>query len=135
MANQFYPAAKQLLLEGQLNWLTDPIYAILLDTNYYTFSANHQSLADIDGLAFLASSGLLTGRTTTNGVADADDLVFSAITGGPTIQALVLVKDGGTALASKLIAYIDTAAGLPYEPNGSALGVQWSNSEKRIFAL
>lgn len=123
------------MLEGQLNWLTDPIYAILLDTANYTFSPNHQTLADIDGSAFIVSSDVLTGRTTANGVADADDVTFASPSSGPVMSALILVKDGGTAITSKLIAYIDTAAGLPYTPDGLTIAVQWSNGANRIFAL
>ena len=133
--NALYPSAKQLLLEAKLNWLSDPIYGILLDTNFYTFSPNHASLADIDDQAFVKSSAYLTGRTTTNGVADANDLSFDPITGGPIVQAVILVKDGGTAIETKLIAYIDTAANLPYTPDGKNIVVVWDNGPQKLFHL
>ena len=114
--------------------MSDPIYAILLDTRIYTVSAAHSSLADIDVGAFLVSSVVMTGRTGTNGVADADDLTFSSYTGAPA-TALILVKDGGTALQSKLIAYLDTLAGLPYVPDGNPIRVAWDNGPARIFGL
>jgi hypothetical protein len=134
VANFVYPSAKQMLLEANLNWLTDPIYAILINTQYYAASLGHTSLADVDAQAFVVSSSLLTGRTTTNGVADADDLVFSP-TAGPICQALILVKDGSTAIQSKLIAYIDTARGLPYTPDGTSIKFVWDDALNRIFAL
>lgn len=135
MSNQIYPRCKQALLEGSIAWLTDPIYAILLDTTYYTYSPNHATLADIAAPAFLASSPILTGRTTTNGVADADAVRFDPLVGGPIVTALVLVKDGGTDITSPLLAYIDTANALPYTPDGAAILVEWSNGPSRIFAL
>jgi hypothetical protein len=134
VANILYPAAKQLFLEAQLNWTSDPIYGILLNTAYYTVSLAHASLADIDSQAFIVSSGIMTGRTTLNGVADGDDLLFPATT-GPIVRACILVKDGGTAIQSKLIAYIDTAANLPYTPAGLPILLAWDNGPNRIFSL
>ena len=124
-----------MLLEAQLNWLSDPIYAILLDTNFYTFSPNHASLADIDASAFIRSSAILTGRTSLDGAADANDLSFDPVIGGPIIRAMILVKDGGTAIASKLIAYIDQAVNLPYTPDGRQIVVIWDNAPNRIFHI
>ncbi len=132
--NAIYPSAKQLLLEGGLNWLTDPIFGILIDTRNYTFSLAHSSLADVDEGAFLVSSQVMAGRTAAGGVADADDLSFSAYTGAPA-TALLLVKDGGTALQSKLLAYFDSLAGLPYVPDGNPILVTWDNAANRIFSL
>lgn len=134
MANLVYPSAKQLLLSAGLNWLSDPIYAILLNTAYYTASPAHVSLADVDSSAFVVSSPVLTGRTALNGVADADDVTFPAVSGS-LCQALILVKDGGTALQSKLIAYIDTAQGFPFNPSGTAALFAWDDGPNRIFAL
>jgi hypothetical protein len=133
--NVLYPSAKQMLLEAQLNWLTDPIYAILLDTGFYTYSPNHTSLADIDGQAFIRSSTVLTGRSSLLGAADANDLDFDPVLGGPIIRAMILVKDGGTAAGSKLVAYIDQAVNLPYTPDGRNIVVIWDNGPNRIFHI
>lgn len=122
-----------MLLEAQLNWLTDPIYAILMTSTRYTFSPNHVSLADIDGDAFIASSPVLTGRTTTDGAADAEDISFDPVLGGPIIDCMILVRDGGTAANSKLVAYIDQAYNLPYTPDGRQIVVIWDNGPNRIF--
>lgn len=122
------------MLTGSLNWLTDPIYGILINTAYYTPSPAHTSLEDIVAQAFVKSSAVMTGRTVVNGVADADDLPFISVT-GPTIEAMVLVRDGGTAIGSPLIAYIDTASNLPYIPDGRSIVLQWDNGPHKIFAL
>jgi len=123
-----------MFLSAQLDWLSDPIYAILIDTNCYTLSLAHTSLADVDASAFVVSSPIMTGRTCPNGVADAANLVFPA-TSGSIIQACLIVLDGGTALQSKLIAYIDTATGMPVGPNGGDITVQWDNATNKIFKL
>jgi len=122
------------MLAGSLNWLSDPIYAILLNTAYYTASPAHSSLADVQAEAFVTSSNVLTGRTADGGVADADNPSFPA-TSGPIIRALILVRDGGTAIQSKLIAYIDSAQNLPFTPNGNPIILEWDDGPNRIFAL
>ena len=122
------------MLSGQLNWLSDPIYCILVDTVYYVYSSAHATLEDVSADAFVISSPLLTGRTAANGVADADDVTFPPVV-GKTCRACLIVKDGGTALQSKLIAYIDTAAGLPFEANNQPLRFTWDDGPNRIFAL
>jgi len=122
------------MLSASLNWLTNPIYGILIDTNHYTPSPAHQSLEDVPAAAFVKSSAVMTGRTVLNGAADADDLLFQSVT-GPRIEALLLVRDGGTAIGSPLIAYIDTANNLPYLPDGQSIVIQWDNGPNKIFSL
>ena len=133
--NTLYPYAKQLLLEAQINWLADPIYAILLDTSYYTYSPNHTSLEDINASAFIRSSSYLTGRSSSWAWPTRTDLSFEPVTGGPMIRAMILVKDGGTAPPSKLVAYVDQAVNLPYTPDGRNIVVVWDNGPNRIFHL
>ena len=76
----------------------------------------------------------MAGRTCEGGVADADDISFPTYTGAPA-TALILVRDGGTALQSKLIAYLDTLAGLPYVPDGNPILVAWDDGPNRIFSM
>jgi hypothetical protein len=75
-------------------------------------------------------------KTATSGIADAADTVFSAVS-GPTVGALLVLASTATANASDwpLIAYIDTATGLPVGPNGGDITVQWDNTTNRIFKL
>jgi hypothetical protein len=60
--------------------------------------------------------------------------VFSAVTGDQS-EALVIYKDTGSAATSPLIAYIDTATGLPVTPNGADVTVTWDNGSNKIFKL
>jgi len=75
-------------------------------------------------------------KTATSGIADAADTVFSAVS-GPTVGALVLFRSTATANGSDwpLIAYIDTATGMPVGPNGGDITVQWDNTTNKIFKL
>jgi hypothetical protein len=49
-------------------------------------------------------------------------VTFTAVTGDVS-EAVILYKDTGVAATSPLIAYIDTATGLPVTPNGGDITV------------
>lgn len=135
MANTLYDFARQRFLEAQLNWLTDTIKVILVDTGSYTpQTAVHQYLADIPISARIAGPVTLTSKTTTGGAADAADVTFTSVT-GPSIEAIVIYADTGTESTSPLIAFIDTATGLPITPNGGDIIVTWDNGVNKIFKV
>lgn len=135
MANALYDKARERFLMGQLDWLTDTIKVVLVDTGNYSVNlAAHEFLSDIPSAARVAISGALTGKTATGGVADADDVTIAAVS-GPTVEALVIFKDTGDPSTSPLIAWIDTASGLPFTPNGGDVTIQWDNGANRIFKL
>lgn len=135
MANALFDKARQRFLEGQFNWNTDTIKAVLVDTGTYTTNLSaHEFLSDISTGARIAVSGAFTGKTTSGGAADANDITFTSVTGA-SIEAIVLYKDTGTDATSPLIAYIDTATGLPITPNGGDIIVTWDNGANKIFKL
>jgi hypothetical protein len=134
MTNLIMPKAKEKILTGQINLLTDTIRAVLIDLADYTFSAAHEFLADVPGVAREETSTALTGKSVTSGVFDADDVTFSGASGDPS-EALYLFKDTGNEASSPLLAYWDTAAGLPITLNGGNVVVAWPNSGNRIFAI
>ena len=76
----------------------------------------------------------LTGKGTAGGAADAADVTFNGVS-GTSIEAILLFKDTGVAATSPLIAYIDTATGLPITPNGGDIIVTWDNGTNKIFKL
>lgn len=137
MANTLYDKGRQRFLEANINWMTDTIKCILVDTGAYTANfSTHEFLSDIPTSARIGTtSGVtLTSKTTDGGAADAADITFSSVTGA-SIEALVLYKDTGTEGTSPLMAYIDTATGLPITPNGGDIIVTWDNGANRIFKL
>ena len=112
MANTLYDAARQRFLEAQINWLTDTVKVILVDTGAYTPQTSiHQYLADIPVSARIAGPATLTAKATTGGAADAADVTFTSVS-GTSIEAIIIYIDTGTEATSPLIAYIDTATGL-----------------------
>lgn len=135
MANALYDKGRQAFLEGDIDWINDDIRVILIDTADYTVDlANHDFLNDVPGAARVATSSSLSGKSATNGVADANDVTFSSVTGDPS-EAIIIYKHTGTESTSNLIAYIDTATGLPVTPNGGDINIIWDNGSNKIFKL
>lgn len=135
MANALYDKGREAFLTGGISWSADSIKAVLVDTGAYTPNvATHQFLSDIAAGARVATSANLGSKTVAAGVADAADSLFTAVS-GPSVEAVVLYKDTGTAGTSPLIAYIDTASGLPVTPNGGDITVVWDNGANKIFKL
>jgi len=135
MANLLYEHGREGFLDGSIDWDTDDIRAILIDVADYTVDLdNDDNLDDIPGAARVAVSGALADKTVAAGVADAANVTFSAVTGDVS-EAIVLYKHTGTEATSRLIAYIDSATGLPVTPNGGDIEVQWAETAAKIFKL
>ncbi|MBX9914087.1 MAG: hypothetical protein K2Y25_09320 [Pseudomonadaceae bacterium] len=135
MANTLYDKARQRYLEGQFNMLSDTIKVILVDTAAYTpnFTA-HEFLSDISGSARITTPVTMTSKATAGGAFDAADVTFTSVSGA-SIETIVIYKDTGTEATSPLIAYIDTATGLPITPNGGDIIVTWDNGANKIFKV
>lgn len=135
MANTLYDAARQRFLEAQINWMTDTIKVILVSTSAYTAQVGvHQYLSDVASSARIAGPVTLTSKATTGGAADAADCTFVSVSGN-SIGAIIIYVDTGVESTSPLIAYIDTATGLPITPNGGDIIVTWDNGTNKIFKV
>ena len=136
MANTLYDSARERFLKGELNWMTDTIKVILVDTGSYTPAfGTHANLADIGPAARISSAPVtLVDKTTSGGAADARDATFPSVS-GPSIEAIVIYKEGADEASSPLIAFIDTGTGLPITPNGGDIIVTWDNGPNKIFKV
>ena len=134
MANAMYNKGRQAILNGTVDLLTDNLKVILIDVADYTVNlSTDDNLDDVPAAARVATSGNLAGKSVADGVFDATDVTFTAVTGDQS-EALVIYRDSGLESTSSLIAYIDTAsAGLPVTPNGGNITVTWSNGANKIF--
>jgi hypothetical protein len=133
MANALYPKAKEAFLNADIDMASDTITIVLIDTGEYTYSSSHEFRSDIPNSAVI-STATLSNKTITNGVFDADDATFTSVTGA-NCEALIIFQNTATASTSRLIAYIDSATGLPILPNGGDIIVAFSGGASRIFAL
>ena len=135
MANTLYDKARERFLRGQINWDIDTMKVCLVDKNVYTPNfTTHEYLSDVSGSAVIAAGVTLTGKASTSGAADANDVTFTAVSGAES-EALIIYKDTGDTATSPLIALIDSATGLPITPNGGDIIVVWDNGENKIFKL
>ena len=135
MSNALYDLGREKFLKGEIDWADDDIKCVLVDTDDYTVNlATDEFLDVISAGARVATSGNLASKTTTAGVADAADVTLSTVTGDQS-EALVIYKDTGVAGTSPLIAYIDTATGLPVTPSGGDITIEWDSGANKIFKL
>ncbi|ANO03595.1 hypothetical protein [Mycobacteroides immunogenum] len=137
MANALYDKGREAFATGAINWNGDTIKVVLVDTTAGAYTPNlatHQFLSDIAAGARVATSGALTGKTATAGICNAASVTFSAVSGA-SVEAMVIYKDTGTVGTSPLIAYIDTATGLPVSPNGGDINIAWDTGTNKIFKL
>jgi hypothetical protein len=132
MANALYPKWKEAIVQATSNSsLGGTVKIALVDTGTYTYSASHEFLSSLSGVVGTAQT--LGTKTFTNGVFDAADVTFTAVSGA-SVEALVIYVDTGSSATSRLVAYIDTGqTGLPVTPNGGDITVTFNASG--IFAL
>jgi len=133
MANALYGIARNKYLIGTLDWVTNAMTAQLVNTvtgTTYTVSIDtHDFLDDVAAGARIDSAEVINTRTATLGVADGDDVTMALVAGGDAIEALVIYNGTpGTDATRDLVAYIDTATGLPVTPGGGDITVQWDNT-------
>lgn len=143
MANALYGKGRDGFLLGTIAWVAGDIKVTLIDAADYVLGANidvHQYMNTdtVPAAAKLSTVALTT--TAALGVADASDATFSLVTGDPS-EALIIWLDGGgggttaSGTTDLLIAYIDTATGLPVTPNGGDINIVWDNGADKIFKL
>lgn len=131
MSNVLYPKGKEGFADGEIDFVSDNIKAVLVDTSTYTYDADHKYLSDVTGRS---SPQTLVNKTNVNGVCDADNITFPN-EAGPSYEALVLYKDSGDINTSRLIAYFDTGLNLPVTPNGHDIEIRWDDGQYKIFSL
>lgn len=88
MTNQLYPKGREGFLDGTIDWDTDTIRAVLIDTGVYTFSTAHDYYNDLSGVVGTESAAF-SSKTVTDGVADAANITFTAVSGN-TVEAIVI---------------------------------------------
>lgn len=106
---------------------------------------NHRTMAASSSFGGGAITSTLTGvGVTWNGVLYADNITVYAVTAGTMVSAFVMYqynKASGTSttaeddLASPLIAFFDSAIGMPVQGNGGDITVVWDTGNNRIFKI
>lgn len=133
MANALYSKWKEQLLQFTANNdLSAGTVKVALVTAGYTYVSTDQFYSSVSA-AVVGTPQTLGSKTFANGVFDAGDATFTAVTGAQVV-ALVIYIDTGSAATSPLVAYLDTGVtNLPVTPNGGDILITWDASG--IFAL
>ena len=133
MANKFFPGGKKKILDADIDLLVDTIKVALVKAAY-SYSAAYEFYSDVSANV-ISTPQTLANRTTTNGVFDADDVTFPAVTAGDSAEAVIIYKDTGVAGTSALIAMYDSITNFPFTTNGADIVIQWDSGSSKIFAI
>src|SRR6478736_3575333 len=124
MANSLFDPGREGFLAGELD--CDTAVIKVAEVRSYTFTASHKFVSDVTGASGVlhVTSAALASKTVTNGIADAADVTYTAVTANASSHSLLVfqssaVTGGGDVAASaqRVIAWIDTGTNLPVTPN------------------
>jgi hypothetical protein len=125
MANAVQATTKKAMLDALL--ATGTLKATIVDLADYTYNAAHDFINDVPVASRVATASLGS-ITTTAGVLDAADTVFTSVSGDQS-EALVLWLDTGNEATSPYWAYWDSSVtGFPLTPTGTDVTAVWSSS-------
>jgi len=135
MANAFFPAFKEQMLQGGVNLSAGTVKALLV-TSAYTFDTADVFVSDLIGILTNGRSPALTTKTLTNGIFDADNTTLPAVTGGQTAAAIIIYLDTGSDATSRLVCFLDTGVtGLPFSTTGGDIAITWDDGANKIFGF
>lgn len=136
MANALYKKAKEAFLDGLIDMNDDSIRVCLVKNTYIVNLNTHQFLSDISESNIAGTSFPLERTEVTDGIFDADNITIENVA-NTGFSYIILYKDTGTRSTSRLIAYIDTADGIPVAPtvDSTIITINWSETLTRIFAI
>lgn len=132
MANAIYPKWKEAAMQATASASlagsgTTGLYAVLVDTGVYTYSAAHEFYSSLSGI--VGSEVEIGTKTFVNGLLDGADIAFPAVTGNSAEALVLFIKTAGANTTWRLFAYIDTGVtGLPVTPNSGDINVTWNAS-------
>lgn len=136
MANVLFPLGREGFLDGTIDWDTFDIRVMLVKSTY-TYDSADKFVTDMTpGSNDNGRSVALTGKTVTQGVADATDPTLVA-TAAVACNALIIFYHTGSDATARLIAYLDTpTSGLPFTPSaGQTINITFDNGADKIFRL
>lgn len=124
MASQLYP-------QGAAHLLGKATKADLVADNvkllFYagSFNSAHEFVGDLTGASIIARSGNLAGKTTTNGVFDANDITVTAVSGSAFTHVILYDDTPATDAGKQLLAIFDVSS---FTPSGGDINVVFNAS-------
>ena len=134
MANGLYQHGVKHFARGNILWLASggtSIKAHLVDTADYAVDLANHEFRDASGLTAASGREEDSGAMTlvdaaVDGVCDANDVTFVG-TSGDACEGILVAHDSGADATSRLIAWWDSASGLPVTLGGDVT-VTWNAS-------
>lgn len=131
MANAIYPEWKEDAIQftSGRSLASTNVRVAFADTGTYTYAGTDEFYADLAGMnpGTRAGGQALANKTYANGTLNADDSVFTALSGATSLEAIIIYIDDGSADAtSPLFLYLDTGiTGSGFTPAGADVTIQW----------
>lgn len=147
MANAMYDPGREGFLDGTIRWDGTAVIKVaavrLTAGGSAVFTASQKFMSDLVATHTIhGTPQALASQTKTNGVADANDIAFTALAANANGHVLVIYQasavTGGSDVANtaqRLIGFLDTGTNLPFTPNGGDVNVAWDNGANKIFKL
>lgn len=136
MANFVYKKAKEAMLSGDVDLVSNNLKLLLVNSSYTPNQNTDNFVSNINSSHIKARSTIFSGVTISAGILDANDVVVSNYP-GDAFNAVVIYQDSGSDQTSILIAYIDTSEGLPFSGvnTNTNITIAWSNTLNKILSL
>jgi hypothetical protein len=148
MANALYDTGRNAFARGDVTWkasggatvrcaLTKSAYAPTLGSDQFLSTVGVNYIGNT-GTNARASCPQVTLADPTAGVCSSSNptLTISAVpTSVGQCNGIILFADSGADASSQLIAWIDTATGLPITPNNGDITITWDTGPNKIFKL
>ncbi len=124
MASQLFPKGAGHLLGAttKVDLVADTIKVLFYSA---AITTTWEFVSDLTGGSIVARSGGLAGKTTTNGVFDANDITLTAVSGSAFTHVVLYDDTPGTDATRQLVAVFDVAS---YTPTGGDITVVWNGS-------
>lgn len=131
--SSWYKKGRNAFGTKDIDWINDPILAILTDLSKYTPDFDNDTfISDIPDEARIVSSRL-NGKTMVDCVARALDHTFPLLDSLQTINAVILAKDTTDINSSPVFLLIDQGVGFPYTHPGEDCILHWHTDGIFVF--
>lgn len=124
MASQLFPKGAGHLLGAttKVDLVADNIKILFYSG---AITTTWEFVGDMTGASIVARSGNLAGKTTTNGVFDANDITVTAVSGSAFTHIILYDDTPATDAGKQLVCVFDIAS---FTPTGGDISVIWNGS-------
>ena len=132
-----YDKAREKYLISNGDFDADTVKVVPVDATY-VYDQTHNFLSQVLAGTRCATPVALAGKTGVNGVAQANNVTFPAVTAGRTITGFVVYIDTGVEGTSTLLCYINkdaAGAAISFPTVGTDIIIAFGGGTKNIFRL